>query len=272
MNPFSASRRPAGAIVITGAGSGIGAALARCYARPGQSFLLLGRRQASLAQVASELRQQGADVELATVDVRDPEALARIAADFAKRHGPIALLIANAGISVGSSCELAEDCAIFADVIGTNLLGMHYSIAAFLPYLPAQAQVVGIGSVAGFRGLPGAAAYAASKAAVAVYLESLRLDLRARRISVTCIAPGFIDTPMTADNPYPMPWLMDVQRAARKMRRSIDRRRRLVVMPWQMACLSLALRIMPSFLYERLWPQRLASKPRRSDSFSTKKE
>ena len=270
MNPFSASRRPDGAIVISGAGSGIGAALARCYAQPGQLFLLLGRRQAALAQVASELRQAGAEVELATVDVRDSAALQRIASDFARRRGPVALLIANAGISVGSAAELPEDCAIFAEVISTNLLGMHYSISAFLPYLPALAQVVGIGSVAGFRGLPGAAAYAASKAGVAVYLESLRLDVRARRISVTCIAPGFIDTPMTAENPYPMPWLMDVQRAAQQMRRSIDRRRRFVVLPWQMACLSLLLRIMPSFLYERLWPQRLASKPRRSDSFSTK--
>ncbi|MGE4270605.1 MAG: SDR family NAD(P)-dependent oxidoreductase, partial [Acidithiobacillus sp.] len=154
MNPFSASRRPAGAIVISGAGSGIGAALARCYAQPGQLFLLLGRRQAALAQVASELRQVGAEVELATVDVRDGAALQRIASDFAQRRGPVALLIANAGISVGSSSELPEDCAIFAEVITTNLLGMHYSISAFLPYLPAQAQVVGIGSVAGFRGLP----------------------------------------------------------------------------------------------------------------------
>ncbi|MEY2342798.1 SDR family oxidoreductase [Acidithiobacillus sp. IBUN Pt1247-S3] len=265
MNFFSLPVRPPGAIVITGAGSGIGAALARCYAQPGQLFLLLGRRQTPLEQVAVELRQAGAEVELAAVDVRDAEALQRIAADFAKRRGPVALLVANAGVSIGSSAELVEDCAVFAEVITTNLLGMHYSINAFLPYLPARAQVVGIGSVAGFRGLPGAAAYAASKAAVAVYLESLRLDLRARQIGVTCIAPGLIATPMTADNPYPMPWLMPVARAARQMQRGIDRGRRFLVLPWQMRWLSLLLRILPSGVYERLWPRHLASKPRRVD-------
>ena len=265
MNYFSAPTRPPGAIVITGAGSGIGAALAHCYARPGQLFLLLGRRRIALENVATELRQMGAEVELATVDVRNAEAVQRIAADFGQRRGPVALLIASAGISVGTSCELVEDCKVFAEVIATNLLGMHYSIAAFLPHLPARAQVVGIGSVAGFRGLPGAAAYAAAKAGVAVYLESLRLDLRSREIGVTCIAPGFIATPMTANNPYPMPWLLDVERAARKIQRGIDRRRRFLVLPWQMRWLSLLLRVLPSGVYEWLWPRRLASKGRRRD-------
>ena len=264
MDIFSSSRA-AGAIVITGAGSGIGAALARCYARPGQSLLLLGRRREPLERLATELRQLGADVELAPVDVRAADALQHIAADFARRRGGVSLLIANAGISIGSSCSEPTDCAVFAEIIDTNLLGMHYTVAAFLPYMVAGSRIVGIGSVAGFRGLPGAAAYAASKAGVAVYLESLRLELRPRRIGVTCIAPGFIATPMTADNPYPMPWLMPVERAARQMQRAIERGRRLFVLPWQMLLLSLLLRVVPAGIYARFWPQDLASKARRTD-------
>ena len=263
MEIFSRAPRPSGAIVISGAGTGIGAALAQAYACPGQVFLLLGRRPELLAASAQALQERGAVAEWAAVDVRDGAALRGVATGFAARHGNISLLIANAGVSYGTLCSEAEDDPVFAEIVETNLLGLHYTISAFLPYIPSGGQIAGIGSVAGFRGLPGAAAYAASKAGVAVYLESLGLELRQRGIAVTCIAPGFIATPMTADNPFPMPWLLPVEKAAAKMRRAIDRRRHFYVLPWQMRVASVVLRALPSGLYQRIWPAALASKARR---------
>ncbi|MEL5848072.1 MAG: SDR family oxidoreductase [Candidatus Igneacidithiobacillus chanchocoensis] len=264
MKIFFRTPRPSGAIVISGAGSGIGAALALRYVQAGQVFLLLGRRPEALALTAQTLRNRGAQVECAAVDVRDAAALRRVATAFGEAYGPVSLLIANAGVSFGTRCSAAEDDAAFTEIIATNLLGLHYTISAFLPYIPRYGQVVGVGSVAGLRGLPGAAAYAASKAAVAVYLESLGLELRQRGIGVTCIAPGFIATPMTTDNPFPMPWLLPVDKAAAKIRKAIDKRRGFYILPWQMWVVSILLRAVPSDLYRRLWPAGLASKPPRA--------
>ena len=143
-------------------------------------------------------------------DVRDAAALRAAAADFIGRHGSPDIVIANAGVSVGTLTELAEDIDAFGDVIDVNLMGM---VKTFQPFLGAmrgarRGVLVGIASVAGYRGLPGAAAYSASKAAVISYLESLRSELSASGVRVVTICPGYIETPMTAQNPYPMPFIM----------------------------------------------------------------
>ncbi len=251
-----------GAVVITGAGSGIGRALALAYAQPGRTLLLLGRHRPALEATADLLHGRGGQVEIRTVDVCDGRALETIAADFARDFGPVAVLIANAGISHGTLTAEPADRPVFAEIIATNLVGVERTCRAFLPYLEPAARVVGMASVAGFRGLPGAAAYSASKAGVIAYLESLRLELRGRGIRVCSIVPGYIATPMTAENPYPMPWLMPVDRAAAKMRRAIDRGRPWTVLPWQMAMLGILLRHLPIAVYDRLL-SRMAGKARR---------
>ncbi|MDD5279569.1 SDR family NAD(P)-dependent oxidoreductase [Acidithiobacillus sp.] len=136
---------------------------------------------------------------------------------------------------------------------------------AFLPYMAQGGRIAGIASVAGFRGLPGAAAYCASKAGVIAYLESLRLELRVQGIRVCCIAPGYIATPMTAANHYPMPWLMAPEKAAQRMRRAIDRGQAWLVVPWQMGIVGMILRHLPIALYDRLFA-RVAGKARKTGS------
>ena len=251
-----------GAVVITGAGSGIGRALALAYAEPGRVVLLLGRRRTALQETAVQVRARGAWAELRTVDVCDGAALDRIAADFARDFGPVAVLIANAGISHGTLTAEPADRLVFAEIVATNLIGVETTCGAFLPYLAPQARIAGIASVAGFRGLPGAAAYSASKAGAIAYLESLRLELRDQGIRVCSIAPGYVATPMTAENHYPMPWLMAVDQAAAKMRRAIDRGRPWCVLPWQMAVLGTLLRHLPIAIYDPIFA-RVAGKRRR---------
>jgi len=232
-------------IVITGAGSGIGRALALAYAEASARLFLIGRRLPELEQTATAARQQGADVCVAQADVTDASHLDRLARRCHAQWGPISVLIANAGISHGTLSSEPADRAVFAQILATNLVGVQYTVSAFLPYLAVGARVAGVASVAGLRGLPGAGAYCASKAGLIVYLESLRLELRPRGIRVTCIAPGYIATPMTAENAYPMPWLMPAEQAAARMRRAIDRGRPWLVVPWQMAWVGRLLRILP---------------------------
>ncbi len=261
MSHPDAGYRP-GPVVITGASSGIGYALACEYADPGRPVLLVGRSRESLAGLAEKLRGRGACPEVGIADVRDGEVLDRLASGFAGRHGPVSVLVASAGISHGTLTSEKDDRRVFADILTTNVLGMQLSFSAFLPYMQDGGRIAGIASVAGFRGLPGAAAYSASKAAVICYLESLRLELRPRNILVTCIAPGYIATPMTAENAYPMPWLMPVDRAAMQMRRAIDLGRPWLVVPWQMAATGWFLKHLPRFLYDRI-ASRMGTKARR---------
>ena len=161
-------------------------------------------------------------------------------------------MIANAGVSRGTLTEQAEDAVAFREVMDINVLGMVHTFAPFIASMRAarRGALTGIASVAGFRGLPGAGAYSASKAAAIVYLESLRLELTGSGIAVVTVCPGYVATPMTAGNPYPMPFLIPVERAARRIARAIARRRRFYVLPWPMAIVGWVLRILPRPLYE----------------------
>ena len=251
-------------VFITGASSGIGEALAHHYAALGANLGLFARREAELRRIAAGL----ASDRVATYagDVRDAQALARSAADFLQRFGSPDVVIANAGVSRGTVTDFAEDMRAFAEVIGTNVLGIVHTFQPFIAPMRAarHGALVGIASIAGFRGLPGSGAYSASKAAAIAYLESLRVELRGSGIAVVTVCPGYVATPMTEGNPYRMPFLMRPEVAARRIAGAIARRRRFYVLPWQMALVGRAMRLLPRPLYDRALA-RAKVKPRRAD-------
>ena len=248
-------------VVITGASSGIGRALAAEYAQRGAVLGLIARRAELLRELASVLK---APTVLYPVDVRDAAGLARSAEDFRTKFGNVDVVIANAGVSAGTSTEDSGDRAVFQEILDVNVMGMVNTFAAFLPAMRAAGggTLVGIASVAGFRGIPGSGAYSASKAAAATYLESLRVELRGSGISVVTISPGYVATPLTEHNPYRMPFILPANVAARRMADAIARRKRHVVIPWQMGIVGGILKILPRALYDRIFA-RAPRKPRR---------
>ena len=248
-------------VFVTGASSGIGEALACHYAGNGATLGLFARRRTELDRISAAL----APATIATYagDVRDAAALAHAGTDFIARFGAPDIVIGNAGISRGVLTGEAGDMPVFKDVFDTNVQGL---VQTFQPFLAAMADarrgaLVGVASVAGFRGLPGSGAYSASKAAAITYLESLRVEMQGSGVAVVTICPGFIATPMTARNPYWMPFLLSPDKAARLIARAIERKRRFYVLPWQMAWVGRVLRIMPRPLYELAFA-RAGRKPR----------
>ncbi|RTZ44681.1 SDR family oxidoreductase [Candidimonas sp. SYP-B2681] len=246
-------------VFITGASSGIGAALALLYARHGVQLGLVGRRSQALQALADSIP---GDHKIYPLDVRDRQALHAAAVDFLS-EGAVDVVIASAGISVGTLTEAPEDFKIFEAIIDTNLTA---TVATFEPFIASMTQrgegrLVGISSVAAVRGLPGAGAYSASKAAVRAYCESLRVELGPAGIRVVTLAPGFIQTPMTAHNPYKMPFLMSAERFAEHAMRAIEKGVSYKVIPWQMACAAKLLGCLPDALYDYLAVRR-ERKPR----------
>ena len=250
-------------VFITGASSGIGLALAAEYARRGAILGLVARRGDALAQFQQAHPQY--PISLYSVDVRDADALAASAAQFIAQHGCPDIVIANAGISQGAVTGHG-DLATFRDVMDVNYFGM---VATFEPFASAMAQarrgtLVGIASVAGVRGLPGSGAYSASKAAALAYLEALRVEMRPFGVPVVTIAPGYIRTPMTAKNPYRMPFLMDAGRFAVKVADAIARKTSYAVFPWQMRVAAAILHVLPRWLYDILF-EKAPRKPRAAE-------
>jgi len=184
------------------------------------------------------------------VDVTDARAMAAAAEDF----GLPDLVIANAGVSAGTSGEDLRDIAHLRRLLEVNVVGVAVTLAAFAPAMrkAGRGTLACIASVAGFRGLAGNGAYSASKAAAITWMESLRTEMRGSGVSVVCICPGYIDTPMTRVNRFRMPFLLPADEAARRIARAIERRPRVAVVPWQMALVAVALRAMPGWLYDRL--------------------
>lgn len=235
-------------VFITGASSGIGAALALLYAQQGASLGLVGRRHDALLALQASLPGEH---KVYVLDVRDRSALHAAAADFIAQ-GPVDTVIASAGISAGTLTEEPDDYAVFEAIVATNL---NATVATFEPFIApmkqrGQGRLVGIASVAAVRGLPGAGAYSASKAAVRAYCESLRVELAASGVQVVTLAPGFIATPMTAQNPYKMPFLMPVDRFAEQAVQAIASGVSYKVIPWQMGWVAKLLRIVPDRLYD----------------------
>ncbi len=239
-------------VFVTGASRGIGAALAARYAGQGATLGLCARRLTPTQAVLSSLRCAGSCYQ---VDVTDAASLQAAAADFMERFGVPDIVIANAGISVGISSENPEDLPAFRRIMDTNVFGMAATFQPFVAPMRARASgtLVGIASVAGFRGLPGGGAYSASKSAAITYLESLRVELRGSGVAVVTICPGYVRTAMTASNSYRMPFIMDADEAAGRFARVIEGKRRFTVIPWQMALVSLVLRHLPRWLFDRLF-------------------
>jgi hypothetical protein len=240
-------------VFITGASSGIGEALAVYYAAQGATLGLAARRADFLAALNQRLGGRHACYAL---DVTDAPALHAAATDFIGRFGAPDIIVANAGVSAGTLTEFEEDLDVFRRVMDTNVFGLAATFAPFIPAMKAAGgdkRLVGIASVAGIRGLPGAEAYSASKAAAITYLESLRLEMRPYGIKVVTIAPGYIETPMTAVNPYKMPFLLPVDEAARRFAAAIARGTSYTVIPWPMGLVAKLLRVLPNWLYDRLF-------------------
>lgn len=239
-------------VFITGASSGIGAALARHYAAQGATLGLAARRAAQMQTLADSLSTQ---VCVYALDVADSAALAAAAQDFITRHGVPDIVIANAGISAGTRSELAADIAVLSRIMQINVLGLAATLQPFVAPMRERGggALVGIASVAGFRGLPGAGAYCASKSAAITWMEALRIELHGSGVDVVTICPGYIATPLTAVNRHPMPFLLEAPEAARRIARAIGAKKRLAIIPWQMRLVFFFLRRMPNRLYDRLF-------------------
>jgi short-subunit dehydrogenase len=236
-------------VVISGASSGIGLALARHYLERGETVAAVARRGDLLQTLAAEFPNK---VYCYTLDVRDAPAIQQAASDFMSRVGVPDIVIANAGVSRGTLTEYVEDEEVFQNVMDINVLGM---VKTFQPFLVAmreakQGTLVGIASVAGFRGLPGSGAYSASKAAAISYLESLRVELYGSGVKVVTVCPGYIKTPMTEVNTYSMPFILGADEAARRIARVIDRGTSFAVVPWQMGLVGFLLKRLPNWIYD----------------------
>jgi NAD(P)-dependent dehydrogenase (short-subunit alcohol dehydrogenase family) len=250
-------------VFVTGASSGLGAALAREYAARGAVLGLLGRRADALHDVAASLPSPH-EHHIYAVDVTDHAALAHAAADFIAREGGADIVIASAGVSAGTLTERPGDLAEFGHIFAVNVTA---TVATFAPFIDSMKRdtgprrLVAIGSVAGIRGMKGAGAYCASKSAVHTYAESLRLELQPHGIRVVTIAPGYIDTPMTRQNHFPMPFLMPVDRFAAAAARAIDAGTSYRVIPWPMGIVTKLLRLLPNVVFDALFahaPQKAA--------------
>ena len=250
-----------GLVFITGASSGIGQALALRYQQAGYRLALVARRSEAIEAWAGELGLAPDSYAVYGADVADTDSIVAAAQACIARQGLPDVVIANAGISIGIDSAQREDIDAMAQVFATNNIGL---AASFQPFIQAMRErgsgrLVGIASVAGIRGLPGHAAYCASKAAVISYCEALRGELRGTGVQVITIAPGYVDTPLTRKNRYPMPFLMSASTFADQAYQAITAGDSYRVIPWQMGVVSKLMRLIPNTLWDRI----LARQPRK---------
>lgn len=241
-------------VFITGASSGLGHELAKHYAAQGAHVGLVSRRIEPMTELIATLPGGAAHHGAYALDVTDAPAMSQAAKAFIERFGLPDIVIANAGIAVGTLTEHMGDLKAFDAVMRTNVLGVATTFASFalLMRKRGSGRLVGISSVAGVRGLPGSSAYSASKAALSAYLEALRVEMHGSGVKVINIRPGFVATPMTAVNPYPMPFILQPDEAARRFARAIKWGRAVATIPWQMACVAQLMKVLPCWLYDRI--------------------
>lgn len=238
---------------ITGASSGIGQALAARFADAGYRLALVARRTAEIESWANA-RGMGADsYRIYSADVGVIDSIVAAGADCLATQGVPDVVIANAGISVGIDTAERGDLDVMAQTFAINNIGL---AATFHPFVAGMVQrgsgrLVGIGSVASIRGLPGHGAYCASKAGVVAYCESLRGELRPTGVKVVTLCPGYIDTPLTQGNRYGMPFLMQADDFAEQAFRAIEAGTSYRVIPWQMGVVAKIMRLMPNALFDR---------------------
>jgi short-subunit dehydrogenase len=275
-------------IFITGASSGLGSAMALEYAKrycanknytrenhasasrmdigsQGSSINdinalnigLVGRDSERLQKLAAALQNQyKITCAIYPLDVRDAAALEAAANNFIAKFGAPNIVIANAGVSRGTLTEEKDDIKAVQAIFDINVMGMVHTFSPFIAAMKLaaahgeSAQLVGIASVAGIRGIPGSGAYSASKAAVISYCESLRTEMQHFNIAVSTIAPGYVRTPMTELNQYKMPFLMDADVFAHKFANAVDAKVRFKIIPWQMGVIARIMRLIPPFLWD----------------------
>ena len=254
-------------VFLTGAAGGIGAALAHDWARRGAVLGLVGRRVDKLEALADTLEGGRSRHCIITADVTNKDDMIRAAERFETFCGGTDIVIACAGISHGVKTEFYEDLAVLEDVYKTNVFATAYTFHPFIAPMKARGRgrLVGIGSVAGIRGLPGSEAYCASKSAVITYCESLRVELGKVGIFVQTLCPGFVKTPLVAQNPYKMPFLMEPEAFAKIAVDTMQETASYRVIPWQMGVLAKIMRLLPNRLFDRITAKR-KQKPRRPPS------
>ena len=240
--------------IITGASTGIGHSLAVELGRRGYQLALVARRGDLLETLAAELRAKGTRVATAACDVADADALRdAVTRTSEELGGAFQLAIANAGVSIpGHATKF--DLGEASQTIRVNVLGVMNLFDAVVPAMVERngGRFVGVASVAGLRGLPTAAPYSASKAAVQAFLESSRVELAPYGVGVTIVNPGFVATPMVEKNRFRMPFLMQPEDAAVIIADGIERGARLVEFPRPMSLLMRLVRLLPDALYDRV--------------------
>lgn len=240
--------------IITGASSGIGLALARELAKRGWDLALLARRGDLLEEAARELRARGRRIATAACDVAEAEAVGN-AVQRTERElgGAFDLAIANAGISVPSHAA-SFSAAEAEHLLRINIFGVIYLYDAVIPGMIGKGagRFAAIASIAGLRGLPTSGPYSASKAAVQAFLESARIELADYGVGVSIVNPGWVRTPLTAKNRFPMPFLMEPEEAAVVIADGLERGERLIEFPRPIALLMRLVRLLPDGLYEAI--------------------
>jgi len=247
-------------IVITGASSGIGAALADSYAAPGVVLGLMGRSTDRLEAVAARCRAKGAEVFLGAVDVHNAQAMEEWLDRFDRAH-PIEMLIANAGIS-GGTAEGEESLAQMKALFMTNVEGVWHSVLPVMERMKerGRGQIGLMASLAGFRGFPGAPAYCASKAALITWGEAMRGRMAPHGVGVSVICPGFVKTPMTEINPYSMPCMVSAEAMAQAVRKGLAKNAARICYPLRAHLAMWLVRALPPGMTDWLFA-RLPAKP-----------
>jgi short-subunit dehydrogenase len=242
-------------VFITGASSGLGEGLARHYAVPGAVIGLCARRAAVLADLARELEAKGARAIVYAVDVADTAAMEQAAQEFAAACGQVDLVIANAGIGIAHEVLQGKSGPI-AELMRINVIGVTNTIVPFVPFMLKQGKgtLVAMSSSAGHRGLPGRAAYSASKAAVITFMDALRLDLRGSGVHAMSLCPGYVRTPLTDKLAFKLPFAISCEEAVDEISRAIARSERTYTFPWQMRIVGRLLKYGSERMVLRLTP------------------
>ncbi len=251
-------------VFITGASSGIGQALALRYYQAGYRLALVARRINEIESWAKANGISFTSYEIYSADVALPDSIIEAGQACIRLQGIPEVVIANAGISLGVDTAIREDLGVMAHILATNTVGVAATFHPFITAMTARGhgKLVGMASVAGIRGLPGHGAYCASKAALISYCESLRGEMRPTGVKVVTLCPGYIDTPLTRKNKYPMPFLMKPQDFATQAFKAIESGASYRVIPWQMGWVAKLLRWLPNTLFDKVF----AGQPRKHRS------
>lgn len=241
-------------VLLTGASSGIGEALAYAMAERGAVVGLLARREELLKPIAEKIKQTGGTARYFICDVTEKEKLFNAAERLRNEFGRIDIMIANAGIGGNNAETRRLEPDAVAKVININLIGAVNSVAAVLPQMleGKSGQLVAISSLAGIRGLPKSAAYSASKAGMTAFFESVRLDVQHKGIDVTIIQPGFIKTPLTSGRSNKMPFILELEDSIPMFLDAVENKRKFAAFPWQLAYFVKLGKIFPAWLYDRI--------------------